>query len=435
MITRDRKAISKAPGCLRFSQYGTARPKGVNREKEILEGFTIIQVGEALGHDLWIDKTFIEQVAENASQFETGLKSRFTHPGLSSDGLGTQLGRAKNISLSGNRVIGDLHFIPSAHKTPSGDLSGYVMDLAEEAPEDFGASIVFKKDDSAQEAFVKAHADAKGRFKSPDPANSRNLPHVRLAEMNAVDLVSNPAGAADGLFNANGGELCANAEMALDFLFGHRDTLPEGMFGPLSPERVRGYVEEYLERKSGVFENSDSDSGATRSEQETEGEEIMELSKLTLDQLQAEAPALCETLRKQGQDKGFETGAKETRDTERKRAAGIVREMTGFKGFGTGVHSELCEKAVALLESDKSADEARIDLKIAYFESLQAKAPKEAPGPNIDPDGNEKTQPGREGYFEKVQARAIQFQKENPSWDYDKAMRAASKEIGGMPEA
>jgi hypothetical protein len=80
-----------------------------------------------------------------------GLKSRFGHPGLLTDGLGRFLGRGRKprmdsvVNWQGKRVPAvraDLHFDESAFKTPYGDLATYVMTLAKSDPDAISSSLV-----------------------------------------------------------------------------------------------------------------------------------------------------------------------------------------------------------------------------------------------------------------------------------------------------
>jgi hypothetical protein len=174
----------------------------------IIRGYAMITRGEALGQDLWVDRKFLMQVAGSLeSQYVAAtdesipsVKTRFSHPNFWSDGLGSFLGRTTSARLDGDTVRGDLHFAESAHSTPSGDLAGYVMDLADEDPAAFGASIFFDLDEDAGLAFIAANLDGPN-FKSPDTDNSNNLPHARLKRLRASDIVDSPAANPDGLFS------------------------------------------------------------------------------------------------------------------------------------------------------------------------------------------------------------------------------------------
>ena len=118
----------------------------------LISGFAVITRGEALGHDFWVDEVFIGQVSEALTK--GSVKSRYTHPGMSSDGLGKGLGRVHFQESEEKDVVrGDLHFYKSSRNAPDGDLGGHVLSLASEDPESFGASIVFYHDQEAEDEF------------------------------------------------------------------------------------------------------------------------------------------------------------------------------------------------------------------------------------------------------------------------------------------
>lgn len=242
--------------------FRKAERQAVDLEARTIKGLSAITRGEALGHGLWIDGAFLEQVASSGKALAAGAKSRFTHPGMSSDGMGKHLGRAKAFALDGDKVRVDLHLARSASRSPEGDLAGYVLELANEDPQAFGASIVFTRDLAAEEAFLLANGagaqgysvavhplSAKERgFKSPDPLNTGNLPHARLQALHAVDLVDEPAANPDGLFSHPTFELVEGADEALAFVLGLTETAPPEV-GGIDPERARGFVARFLSRR------------------------------------------------------------------------------------------------------------------------------------------------------------------------------------------
>lgn len=208
-------------------------------------GFAVCTRGEALGHDVWIDGAFLQQVTDAINASPRGTKSRFTHPGLSGDGLGSFLGRAKNASLGKDEVVrADQHFAKSAHATPDGDLAGYAMDLASEDPEMFGASIAFEHDAEAEAKFTAQYGG--NEFVSPDPENVKNLPHARLKELRAVDLVDSPAANPHGLFH-RGGNPAAEAEQLAEFCLGFSDECPDSTLLCVHPERAKSFIERFLQ--------------------------------------------------------------------------------------------------------------------------------------------------------------------------------------------
>lgn len=220
----------------------------------LIRGVSLCSVGEALGHGFWIDAEFLQQIVDLSPEM---MKSRFTHPSLCADGTGKALGSIDNQSVAGEKTIGDLHFTKTSHKTPSGDLATYVMGLAEETPQDFGLSIVFKHDMAAIEEFALANGGRiveteYGReiidFKSPDPRNVQNLLHARILMMRAADVVDSPAANPDGLFHRPD-ELLSDAGELLDFVLGQSAAVPalsSALGLNVAPERIREFVSKRL---------------------------------------------------------------------------------------------------------------------------------------------------------------------------------------------
>lgn len=216
----------------------------------IIRGFAVITRGEALGHEMWCDAVFLGQVADALNALPDGVKSRFTHPDMSSDGLGNYLGRAKNARVDGDVVRADLHFQEVAHKAPDGDLAGYVMDLADADHKAFGASIVFWHDDDAEIEFMRSHyvatAGGSASFVSPDPDNTENYSHCRLSELRAVDVVDSPAANPDGMFRRP--SPVDEAEACLSYALGLSSDLPATFSLDVHPDRLRGFLTRFLDR-------------------------------------------------------------------------------------------------------------------------------------------------------------------------------------------
>lgn len=238
--------------------YRTAGKFGAGLLKDV----SAITRGEALGHDFWIDAQFLQQVATALAVASDGSKCRFTHPGLSADGLAKGLGLAIGGRVVGEQVLTDLNFYASAHTSPDGNLAGYVMDRAAEDPKHFGTSIVFISDEQAEIDFMLANGgkwetidDGWGStydiivdFKSPDPLNVGNLPHCRLFEFLAVDVVDDPAANPNGLFHRDLTTISA-AESFLDYTLGYSAKKPTGMAFDIDPERARLFVQRYAAQR------------------------------------------------------------------------------------------------------------------------------------------------------------------------------------------
>lgn len=211
----------------------------------VIRGVSVITQGPALGHDLWIDGRFVQQVSDAINDKELGVKSRFTHPSMSGDGLGKHIGRIMDAELSadGRQAIADLHFAASAHRTPEGDLAGYIMDLASEDADAFGLSIVFSLDENEMQRFAAANTNDRGEFTSPDPLNVNNYRHACLSDLRAVDAVDEPA-ANNGLFHSN--SLVEHADALASYALGISNDRPATTQLGLDPERVRGFVSRFL---------------------------------------------------------------------------------------------------------------------------------------------------------------------------------------------
>ena len=281
----------------------------------LIRGAAIVTRGEALGHGLWLDRTFLEQTAEGINTRFDGAKVRFTHPGLSSDGLGTFLGRAKNAQDDGDVVRADIHFVRLAHETPDGNLATYVMDLAETDPSAFGASITYMPDCGAEEKHAREHKDEKGIFHSPDSGNANNLPHARLFELRTADVVDDPAANPDGLFRGQQG-YAAEAEELFAYSLGLSNKTPELVSLEVDPDRVSQFVRRFLKRhnltitseytempedKQADKQDAESDAGKLTSERgEGKGDQTQAGAEAKEQSAQAECRKFIDTFGEQG---------------------------------------------------------------------------------------------------------------------------------------
>ena len=235
---------------------------GSGEDPNMLPGIALITRGEALGHGVWIDQSFVASVGAALKAKPEGVKSRFTHPSLSADGLGKFLGRITggDLDQTGDVVRGSLKFAEVASNAPDGDLAGYVRNLAKEDPESFGASIVFENDWPAMEAFALANGaewrddEDYGRylslknFKSPDPLNTKNLMHARLKSLLAVDIVDDPAANPEGLFHRSN-PLHEDAEKLFSYLTGETKHKPQLAALGADADRVAGFIKKALSNK------------------------------------------------------------------------------------------------------------------------------------------------------------------------------------------
>lgn len=353
---------------------------------------SLITRGEALGHGAWIDATFLDQVAAAKRTDGTfGYKVRFTHPSLSSDGLGRAMGRVTNLRREGDQVYGDVHFTKASHKTPDGDLSGYVMDLAEEDPQAFAMSIVFYADQGAMQRHQGEHGDADGRFVSPDADNAGNLPHVRLDEFKGADFVDTPAANPGGLFH-RGHEIPEEADRLFEYAFGLTDEKPELVQLSADVDRVTAYANRFLESHQLAIVRKD-ETEMSKDNQKPDGDQAPKFATVEqfesldskLDKLAESVTALAAAPK--AQELSTEPAELEPvvdRKAEAKRVADLyaLAETSGI--------SKWQEQAAKWAEGGLSLEQA----KVALFDRLQAsngltKDAGEQPG---DPDAKFKAE-------------------------------------------
>ena len=232
-----------------------SKATGVDRENNVLRGYVIAQEGpfksDGRGE---FDRASLEALVKLGNAKQGGLKSRFTHPNMSSDGLGKFLGRARNLRMdkavdarTGRTVAavrGDLHFDKTALETPpegGKPLGEYVMDLAESDPEALSSSIVVQAD---QEFRRKKD----GTLESDRDGNP--LPPLwRPTALHASDIVDT-GDAVDGLLSAG-----VDVEQLPLSVLWKGEQLLDAVFADQEREaveaRLNAYVARYLNRKFG----------------------------------------------------------------------------------------------------------------------------------------------------------------------------------------
>ena len=204
-------------------------PSKVDRKANIVFGANLMQVGDLNNGDArpWtVDAESLSQAQKMMSKGNNGAKARFTHPNMSSDGMGSYLGRWKNVRVDGGTLRGDLHLADAAFKSPQGDLGTYVMDLAESDPEAFGVSLATRLDYASLEEFDKKKTGEKWP--------------MRFSDIRAGDIVDEPAATRGGMFDLTTPDLRNLPAQATVLLSTY--------FGDAEPEVVRGRINAFLDR-------------------------------------------------------------------------------------------------------------------------------------------------------------------------------------------
>jgi hypothetical protein len=201
---------------------GWEKPLGVDRESHVIRGLVAAELGsfksEGRGQ---FDSESLDKIVELANAHPAGLKWRYTHPGLSSDGLGSVLGRGKNWRRDGTKVRYDGHLNPTAMKPRPGGggtpLGTYIEDLAESDAGLFGSSLVLTTE--------KIYRRDENGNPVKDAAGKEIPPVWRPKQLRAIDAVDEgdavhgDALSVDGLADEN----VRQAAAALDAQFSDCD--------------------------------------------------------------------------------------------------------------------------------------------------------------------------------------------------------------------
>jgi len=145
--------------------YSTYRDEEL--EETELGGVSILEVGEAKGHDLFVDKTSLETALKLMGSAKNGVKVKMNH----GSGLDAVVGFARNPRIEGDKLVADLRLLRNSPHY------GLIKEMASEAPDQFGVSL----------AFVNESETIDGRD------------YIRPQSIASADLVSSPA-ATNGLF-------------------------------------------------------------------------------------------------------------------------------------------------------------------------------------------------------------------------------------------
>lgn len=243
-------AIDNPPQADMFRTTTTTSPNArVDRKANVIFGANLMQVGdlnEGDSRDWTIDGETLAQAQRFMSQGNNGAKARYTHPNMSSDGMGSYLGRWKNIQVDGDTLRGDLHIADAAFKSPQGDLGTYVMDLAEEDPGAFGVSLATRLDRDALAAFEDAQYEERklARKEGKELPEAKKWP-MRFTGIRAGDVVDEPAATRGGFFSltdVDNRNLPAQATALLNSYFA--DAEPD-----VVTARINGFLTTYFKSK------------------------------------------------------------------------------------------------------------------------------------------------------------------------------------------
>jgi len=163
----DAEAVSKFPDETQRAAVAYSTYRDEEMEEMELGGVSILEVGEAKGHDLFVDKTSLETALKLMSNAKNGVKVKMNH----GSGLDAVVGFARNPRIDGDKLVADLRLLRNSPHY------GLIKEMASEAPDQFGVSL----------AFVNESETIDGKD------------YIRPQSIASADLVSSPA-ATNGLF-------------------------------------------------------------------------------------------------------------------------------------------------------------------------------------------------------------------------------------------
>ena len=136
---------------------------------DVIEGVSIISIGEAKGHGLYVDETTLMQVKECAETYKGGVKVNLDHGA----GIKDIVGFVNNFRIVGKQLLGDLNLLETS------PMRDYVLEISSKLPDTFGISI----------AITGPIREVEG------------LAFASCTELYSADLVQTPAANATGLFS------------------------------------------------------------------------------------------------------------------------------------------------------------------------------------------------------------------------------------------
>ena len=149
-----------------------------------IESVSILSVGEAKGHGLFIDQQTLEEVKACAETYKGGVKVNLDHGA----GIKDIVGFVNNFRIEDDRLIGDLNLLETS------PMKSYVLEIAEKLPDTFGISISFS-----------------GPVREVDGQE-----FASCTELYSADLVQTPAANPTGLFSFEAKRVDSSADSMED---------------------------------------------------------------------------------------------------------------------------------------------------------------------------------------------------------------------------
>lgn len=227
---------------------------------------------EALGHDCMSDLKTLHMTAVlgNKHRGGIGVQGRFGHPAMSENSAGRKVMLSREFRVQGDKLLHTVDLMESARKSPAfaQDPIEYILDMAEQQPQELAESVVIKTD------LVWTFADGTefnvrdvegmrqaGHFDDQEPPYDRptnaltELPVMRPKELYYLDLVNEGALTHDGMFSTDMAQamFLGTANEYAQQLFELVDDWRDRYNIPLDalPGKVNGFVNTYVSLRGG----------------------------------------------------------------------------------------------------------------------------------------------------------------------------------------
>jgi hypothetical protein len=129
----DDQAISDFPDEQQRAAVAYSTYRDEEMEEMELGGVSILEVGEAKGHDLFVDKVSLQTALKLMTEARNGIKVKINH----GSGLESVVAFARNPRIEGEKLVADLRLLRNSPHY------GLIKEMASEAPDQFGVSLAF----------------------------------------------------------------------------------------------------------------------------------------------------------------------------------------------------------------------------------------------------------------------------------------------------
>jgi len=186
-LSRFRAGFRNSPGHKVDTSSGT------------ISEISLIEVGEARGHELYIDEKSLESALEVIG---SNLPAYITHKGaLEEDRILREVGFFSDFFIEGEKLKAKKFKALGSFREDQAEQFNRLFDIAQEMPDTFGVSLVFEAEvvhvmEDGSEILV--HEMEEGDYNKA----LREFPSVRFKSIKSADFVDAPASNRAGLFSA-----------------------------------------------------------------------------------------------------------------------------------------------------------------------------------------------------------------------------------------